>query len=169
MRALDGWSDLLITSKKIPFWLFMNTLAEIWRQPTRAVKATPRCAIVRRYQRQHTLSGRDLAPVKRSIAGGWVLKQKHFRYYMTGPREKLWLIFTSDYDFALFTLAITVQVAPCRTSVPFFGQFSRGLVSNYILTVGFGARLLALARETQVFELCTEVGLRGWLRFQESK
>jgi len=27
--------------------------------------------------------------------------------------------------------------------------------------VGFGARLLALARETQVLELCTEVGLRG--------
>jgi len=43
----------------------------------------------------------------------------------------------------------------------FVGQFSRGLVPNYILTVGFGARLLALARKTQVLELCTEVGLRG--------
>jgi len=42
---------------------------------------------------------------------------------MTGPSEKLWLIFTSDYGFALFTLANTVQVAPCRTLVPFVGQF----------------------------------------------
>jgi len=80
---------------------------------------------------------------------------------VTGPREKLILIFTSDYGFALFTLANTVQVAPCRTLVPFVGQFTRRLVSNYILIVGFGALLLALAKETQGFELCTEVGLSG--------
>jgi len=83
------------------------------------------------------------------------------RYYVTGSREKLLLIFTSDYGFALFTLANTVQVALGRPLVPFVGQFTRGLVSNYILTVGFGARLLALVKETQVIELCTEVGLRG--------
>jgi len=62
-----------------------------------------------------------------------------------------------------------ILVRNTKIDIPFVGQFTRRLVSNYILIVGFGALLLALAKETQGFELCTEVGLSGWLRFQEAK